>query len=120
MDPQAMIRRPVDDVELDIEARRLGLERERKPNRQGGLRIGAAAAVLAEPAADQVVEPRLEAGAKRTCLADGASEGANRRRRRSIGRPPRKVVLLAGIPLVDPAVEGGGAPPRLSIDHRAP
>src|SRR2546422_9664796 len=107
MDPQAMIRRPVDDVELDIEARRLGLERERKPNRQGGLRIGAAAAVLAKPAADQVVEPRLEAGAKRTCLADGGSEVADRRRRRRIGPPRRKGVLIAGIPPRDPAGGGG-------------
>ena len=117
MDPQAMIRRPVDDLQLDIEARRLGLERERKPNRQRGLEVGAPPVVLAEPAADDVVEPRLEAGAKRTRPADGGSEVANRRRRGRIGCHRRKVVLIAGVPLVDQAVERGVARPRVPVDH---
>src|SRR6266550_2215136 len=81
MNPQSMVERAVDHLELDVEPGSIGFERQGEPDRQRRLEPRAGTAVLAEPAVDRVSVAGREPGTQRPGFRDRMRETAHPVRR---------------------------------------
>src|SRR2546428_3312083 len=105
MDPKSMILRTVDDFELDVETRLVGLEREPESNRERRLRLVAALPIMAESAEDREIVACLQAGPEWSLFQQFALEIADRIGRLRVISGRREVVLIAGVPFIDQPVQ---------------
>src|SRR5713101_4906515 len=100
-----MVGRTVDDLQLNIEARGIGLQREAQTNRQRRLPVAARLAVRTQSVVDGKAEACLPTGTQRPGFDDGAAEVAYWLGELRTARGRREVVLIAGVAFINQSVQ---------------